>query len=66
MGHWWLLYLLIRVIYALVAVCTQRRELGLVYGTVAVRVLLIFLHEALLAWVIIAVGLLTRRRLVKA
>ncbi|CRG87717.1 Woronin body major protein [Talaromyces islandicus] len=37
----------LRVIYSLIAVCTQRRDLSPVYGTTAVRVVLMFLPEVL-------------------
>ncbi|RDW90303.1 uncharacterized protein DSM5745_02078 [Aspergillus mulundensis] len=49
----------VRVIYALVATATQRKDLSTVSGTVAVRVVLMFLPEALTAIVIVVFGFLT-------
>ncbi|KAF7592263.1 hypothetical protein BBP40_000465 [Aspergillus hancockii] len=50
----------VRVIYNLIAVMTQRKDLSSVSGTIAVRVVLIFLPEALAALSMIAAGLWTR------
>ncbi|KAJ5134212.1 integral membrane protein [Penicillium atrosanguineum] len=50
----------IRVIYGVIAVFTQKRDLSPVYGTTAVRVVLMFLPEVLATMTIIAVGLRTR------
>ncbi|KAL2825193.1 hypothetical protein BDW59DRAFT_161908 [Aspergillus cavernicola] len=61
-----LIFLGIRVIYALIAVCTQRRDLSPVYGTTAVRVVLMFLPEAFSVLVIIFAGFMTGRRSGKA
>ncbi|KAL3449770.1 hypothetical protein BJX65DRAFT_271860 [Aspergillus insuetus] len=61
-----LIFVGVRVIYALVSVCTQRRDLSTVYGTTAVRVVLMFLPEALSAIIIIYAGLRTSRRSTKA
>ncbi|KAL3474921.1 hypothetical protein BJX99DRAFT_230539 [Aspergillus californicus] len=57
-----LIFVGIRVIYALVAVASQRRDLSPVYGTTAVRVVLVFLPEAFSTLVIISAGLMTRPR----
>ncbi|KAE8382005.1 hypothetical protein BDV26DRAFT_300481 [Aspergillus bertholletiae] len=50
----------VRVIYNLVAVCTQRKDLSSVFGSIAVRVVLVFLPEALAALSMILAGLWTR------
>ncbi|KAJ5999257.1 integral membrane protein [Penicillium sp. IBT 35674x] len=55
-----LLFIGIRVIYVLVAVCTQRRDLSPVYGSTAVRVVLLFLPEVFATLTLITVGLRTR------
>ncbi|KAE8422692.1 hypothetical protein BDV36DRAFT_310401 [Aspergillus pseudocaelatus] len=50
----------VRIIYNLVAVCTQRQDLSPVFGSVAVRVILVFLPEVLAALSMMFAGLLTR------
>ncbi|KAL4933352.1 uncharacterized protein BDV17DRAFT_107274 [Aspergillus undulatus] len=57
-----LIFVGIRVIYALVATATQRRDLSPVYGTTAVRVVLMFLPEALAAIIILISGFVSTRR----
>ncbi|KAL4910004.1 hypothetical protein BDW74DRAFT_46624 [Aspergillus multicolor] len=49
----------VRVVYALVATVSQRKDLSTVSGTAAVRVVLMFLPEALTAIVIVVFGFLT-------
>ncbi|KAL4920134.1 hypothetical protein BDW62DRAFT_177702 [Aspergillus aurantiobrunneus] len=56
----------IRVIYALVATASQRKDLSPVSGTTAVRVVLMFLPEVFTTIVIIVSGFLARPRPVKA
>ncbi|KAJ5988363.1 integral membrane protein [Penicillium waksmanii] len=56
-----LLFIGIRVIYSLVAVCTQRRDLSPVYGKTDIRVILMFLPEVLATIAMITVGLRTRK-----
>ncbi|KAL4953705.1 hypothetical protein BDW69DRAFT_151880 [Aspergillus filifer] len=51
-----LIFVGIRAIYALVATATQRTNLSPVYGTTAVRVVLMFLPEAIAAIVILVSG----------
>ncbi|KAE8151575.1 hypothetical protein BDV25DRAFT_171347 [Aspergillus avenaceus] len=51
----------VRVIYNLISVCTQDKRLSSVYGTMAVRVVLVFLPEALAAISMIVAGLWTRK-----
>ncbi|KAJ5950097.1 integral membrane protein [Penicillium verhagenii] len=55
-----LLFIGIRVIYTLVAVCTQKRDLSPIDGSIAVRVVLMFLPEVLATLTLILVGLRTR------
>ncbi|KAJ5771996.1 integral membrane protein [Penicillium odoratum] len=55
-----LLFIGIRVIYTLVAVCTRKKDLSPVTGSTAVRVVLLFLPEALATLTLIVVGLRTR------
>ncbi|KAJ5639908.1 uncharacterized protein N7484_007770 [Penicillium longicatenatum] len=55
-----LLFIGVRVIYNLVAVCTQRRDLSPVNGSIAVRVVLLFLPEVFATLTLIIVGLRTR------
>jgi len=50
----------IRVIYALVALCTQDPYLSPINGTLVVRVLLSFLPESISALLLVAAGVLTR------
>ncbi|CAI7678387.1 unnamed protein product [Penicillium manginii] len=56
-----LLFIGIRVMYSLVAVCTQRRDLSPVYGKTDIRVTLMFLPEVLATLAMIIVGLRTRK-----
>ncbi|KAL4803492.1 hypothetical protein BDV18DRAFT_41641 [Aspergillus unguis] len=60
-----LVFIGIRVVYALVATATQRRDLSPVYGTTAVRVVLMFLPEAIATIVIVATGFMTRKKPIK-
>ncbi|KAL2803353.1 hypothetical protein BJX63DRAFT_440185 [Aspergillus granulosus] len=55
-----LIFIGIRVIYALVAVATGREDLNPVYGKTVVRVVLMFLPEALATIVMLLVGFKTR------
>ncbi|KAL2830984.1 hypothetical protein BJY01DRAFT_260682 [Aspergillus pseudoustus] len=55
-----LIFIGIRVIYGLVAVATGRRDLSPVYGKTVVRVVLMFLPEALATAVMLIVGFKTR------
>ncbi|PYH97855.1 integral membrane protein [Aspergillus ellipticus CBS 707.79] len=55
-----LVFVGIRVIYALIAVCTQRKDLSSTTGTVAVKAVLVFLPEALAALSMIFVGFRTK------
>ncbi|KAJ5930809.1 integral membrane protein [Penicillium verhagenii] len=55
-----LLFIGIRVIYTLVAVCTQKKDLSPIDGSIAVRVVLMFLPEVLATLTLILVGLRTR------
>ncbi|GLA40915.1 hypothetical protein AnigIFM63309_008754 [Aspergillus niger] len=50
----------VRVIYALVAVCTERKDLSPVYGLMSVRVILMFLPELFATVTMIVVGVRTR------
>ncbi|KAE8392591.1 hypothetical protein BDV23DRAFT_192531 [Aspergillus alliaceus] len=50
----------VRVISNVVAVCTQRKDLSSVFGTMAVRVVLIFLPEVLAVLSLLFAGLSTR------
>ncbi|KJK60841.1 hypothetical protein P875_00042920 [Aspergillus parasiticus SU-1] len=50
----------VRVLYNLIAVCTQRKDLSSVFGSIAVRVVLVFLPEVLAALSMILAGLWTR------
>ncbi|KNG89878.1 integral membrane protein [Aspergillus nomiae NRRL 13137] len=50
----------VRVLYNLVAVCTQRQDLSPVFGSIAVRVVLVFLPEVLAALSMIFAGLWSR------
>ncbi|OGM44992.1 integral membrane protein [Aspergillus bombycis] len=50
----------VRVIYNLVAVCTQRKDPSPVFGSIAVRVVLVFLPEVLAALSMILAGLWSR------
>ncbi|KAJ6115181.1 hypothetical protein N7486_000959 [Penicillium sp. IBT 16267x] len=55
-----LFFIGIRVIYTLVAVCTQRKDLSPVNGSIAVRVVLLLLLEVFATLMLIVVGLRTR------
>ncbi|CEJ62122.1 hypothetical protein PMG11_10632 [Penicillium brasilianum] len=55
-----LIFIAVRVIYGLVYVFTGRRDLSPIYGSLAVRVVLMFLPEVLAAVTMIVVGLRTR------
>lgn len=55
-----LLFLGVRVIYGIVYVVTQRRDLSPIYGSLAVRVLLMFLPEVFAALTMVVVGVRTR------
>ncbi|KAJ5176497.1 uncharacterized protein N7482_002374 [Penicillium canariense] len=55
-----LLFVGVRVIYGMVSVCTQRRDLSPIYGSISVRVILMFLPEALAAITMTLVGIRTR------
>ncbi|CAL5873081.1 uncharacterized protein PFLUO_LOCUS7350 [Penicillium psychrofluorescens] len=55
-----LIFIGIRVIYNMVMVATQDKDLSPIHGTIAVRVLLLFLPEVLAAFTMIFVGLRTR------
>ncbi|PYH81035.1 integral membrane protein [Aspergillus uvarum CBS 121591] len=50
----------IRAIYQLVAVCTQRKDLSSSTGSLAVRVVLVFLPEAFTVFSMVLVGVQTR------
>ncbi|GKZ25457.1 hypothetical protein AbraIFM66951_003322 [Aspergillus brasiliensis] len=50
----------IRVIYSLVAVCNESKDLSPVYGLMSVRVILMFLPELFATVAMIAVGIRTR------
>lgn len=60
-----LVFVGIRVIYALVATASQRRDLSPVHGDTAVRAVLMFLPEAIATVFIIVTGFITRKRPVK-
>ncbi|RAL09346.1 uncharacterized protein BO97DRAFT_351874 [Aspergillus homomorphus CBS 101889] len=55
-----LLFVGIRVIYQLIAVCTQRKDLSSSTGSMAVRVVLVFLPEAFTVLSMALVGIQTR------
>ncbi|KAJ6119027.1 integral membrane protein [Penicillium samsonianum] len=55
-----LLFIGIRVIYTLVAVCTQQKDLSPVTASIAVRVVFLFLPEVFAALAMITVGLRAR------
>ncbi|PWY89239.1 integral membrane protein [Aspergillus heteromorphus CBS 117.55] len=55
-----LVFVGIRVIYQLIAVCTQRKDLNSSTGSLAVRVVLVFLPEALSVLSMLFVGFQTR------
>lgn len=50
----------VRVIYALVAVCTESKDLSPVYGLMSVRVVLMFLPELFATVTMMVVGVRTR------
>lgn len=50
----------IRAVYQLIAVCTQRKDLSSSTGSLAVRVVLVFLPEAFTVLSMVLVGLQTR------
>jgi hypothetical protein len=50
----------VRVIYGIVSVFTQKRDLSPIYGSLAVRVVLMFLPEVLAALTMTVVGVRTR------
>ncbi|KAJ5381085.1 uncharacterized protein N7496_003513 [Penicillium cataractarum] len=55
-----LIFIAVRVIYGLVYVFTGRRDLSPIYGSLAVRILLMFLPEVFAAVTMIVVGVRTR------